>query len=84
MCNLFKDFVGFVLIFSLVNCFSFLDKNIIHTNNLKHYVNLGSEKAKAEIECQLDRIYGDTEKQKLDIFGADTLPGGELIFIIIK
>lgn len=39
---------------------------------------------KAEIECQLDRIYGDTEKQKLDIFGADTLPGGELIFIIIN
>ncbi|XP_076077574.1 kynurenine formamidase-like [Mytilus galloprovincialis] len=43
----------------------------------------GSEKAKAEIECQLDRIYGDTEKQKLDIFGADTLPGDAPIFVYI-
>lgn len=42
-----------------------------------------SEKAKAEVECQIGRTYGDTENQKLDIFGADRLPGDAPIFVYI-
>lgn len=43
---------------------------------------LGSELAKKTIECELDVSYGITDKQKLDIFGAQTLPGGIPIKIL--
>lgn len=43
----------------------------------------GSEKARTEIVCQIDRSYGETERQKVDIFGVEILPGEAPIFVYI-
>ncbi|KAJ8314486.1 hypothetical protein KUTeg_006636 [Tegillarca granosa] len=42
-----------------------------------------SELVKKTIECELGVSYGITDKQKLDIFGAQTLPGDAPIFMYI-
>lgn len=39
---------------------------------------LASEKAKETIKCDLSIPYGTREGEKFDIFGADTLPKGNL------
>ena len=39
-------------------------------------IHTGSEQVKSTVSCQLGVSYGDSDEQKLDIFGAEHLPGG--------
>lgn len=42
-----------------------------------------SKRVRESIECELNISYGMADDQKLDIFGANTLPGGSPIFVFI-
>lgn len=42
-----------------------------------------SKRVRESIECELNISYGTADDQKLDIFGANTLPGGSPVFVFI-
>ena len=46
---------------------------------LNNFPFTGSELAKKTTECEIGISYGLSENEKLDIFGANTLPGGILL-----
>nr|XP_022291597.1 kynurenine formamidase-like [Crassostrea virginica] len=56
------------------------------TEVIAHHVQWTAEESKKvrdSLECELNISYGMSESQKLDIFGANTLPPGSPIFVFI-
>ena len=63
--------------------FSGLSVPILRVNMVPQYTDgpiicTGSEVARSCVDCELGFSYGLGEKEKLDIYGAQTLPGGKM------
>lgn len=57
-------------------CISFCNINFLFTYHARPLSYKEAKRVRESIECELNISYGMADDQKLDIFGANTLPRG--------
>lgn len=57
-------------------CISFCNINFLFTHHARPLSYKEAKRVRESIECELNISYGVADDQKLDIFGANTLPRG--------